>query len=527
MNNLEKEFKNRFSEQKQQVEQHESDDLWSAIAKDLDDSPAPVSYFRNLVKISASVLLLAMFIAGAWMFARWSETPGQIVPLTGNILQHPIQNSDVSSGTTTTAEPASLATPDRYPDNVQTSSLNGFEKSPSSNTGKAPHQSMPVPPLKNNRMTSDFKMAVRTTDESIQQHAGADSHFLEEYPKQFLQTSKNQNPAHPTSEQPTGQKDDMLAETASENLLRNPDSGVVPNSLQEGTDARNSTRDTLEKAPLFDPLNLLPANHASLFQNVKRQIMPFKKPAIQPDSKNDEPKQIQKHIGFETGINYTRLLFLSTDKSVLATKKNDTEKPEWGFSAALKTGLLWKNKWALNSGLEYHDYWTVFKTDQKDLPARINRLSRVYIDSSTGNIIRRIYEDTLAPGIATRNIVHYNNYRQISLPLELGMEKHAGKWMFGLNAGAVFSYSFRQTGRTLGNTVPFVDFNQESTVAPLKTFDIGLRIDPVLGYSLNKRVVLMLRPQWSWQQKSFILKSDMRANAHFWEMNVGLRYNLQ
>lgn len=568
MNNLENEYRKRFSDQKQQVSPSDADDLWSAIASDLDNDPKPAGSSRRLLKIPAVIALLALMCTGLWLITRQHEMPAALASENHQNIQSLKQNQDI------TVENANSATPAATPVPAENSNVTA---SPSASNVVIPDNT--TAPFKNQRITASSSASSVVTSDNTSSRIFSKTPQTEKTQQKTnttipLQPTLNTNPKIKPLQSTAGQDLQAAPNTA----LTEKNNTTLPTTLTEqpslqkqsehpafsSTDdqqassllhAANSPSASEHPAPfikpttenLSDTLPFISENNlkSTVLQELAnavsqkdstRTVVIEKAPEVQEHISEIVPvKQPKKqtllkwHFGLESGLNIANILFKSANNSVLADQKNSLEKPDWGYSAALRGGMLWKNKWAVNTGIEYHNFWTVFKTEYKSNVSVMldSQLVKVFLDASSGQVLRKVYADTSVTGVATRTIEHHNQYQQISLPLEIGMEKHTGKWMFGLNAGAVFSYTFRQAGRTLGATAPFVDFDKNSTAAPLKTFGIGLRVNPVLGYHLNERTILLLKPQWTTQQRSSILNSDMRANAHFWEMNIGLRYNLR
>jgi len=243
------------------------------------------------------------------------------------------------------------------------------------------------------------------------------------------------------------------------------------------------------------------------------------------------------HIGILGGANVIDIKYGSEDVPLLpelARLKTVSEKKEYGTTLGIQTGVLLKNRWLINSGIEYHQLWSKLDfEEQKNIQVlKENQLLKVWIDQFTGDTLQKYYNDTLVNAVAYRDLLHHNKYRKFSIPIEIGIQQDYEKFIFGLTAGAVFNFTTLQSGKTINKDQEVIDFEKDDSTAPFKNFDIGFRISPSVGYQLSDRWTISLQPRWDWQRKR-AEKSDLiifdvnqlSINVNQFNLNVGLKYS--
>ena len=245
--------------------------------------------------------------------------------------------------------------------------------------------------------------------------------------------------------------------------------------------------------------------------------------------KTNSPKPITWQISLLGGVNTTRFSYQSNENTRLVRLKQSAETSEWGNSYGANISLIWKKKWLLNTGLEYHQLWSRFEGITVDTfgVLKENQLLKVWLDGATGDTLDTHFGNTRVSALATQSVLHYNQYRHFSIPLEIGMRRASGKLIYGLNAGVVFSFTTAQSGRTFGKGANLVYFKEGESSAAFKDFHVGLRLSPIVGYPITKNWNLFLQPQWTYKRRSGFDGTDVKIGIHQFNLNIGLGYSLQ
>ena len=249
----------------------------------------------------------------------------------------------------------------------------------------------------------------------------------------------------------------------------------------------------------------------------------FSKSQFSPKQKET---QLSWQLGLWGGLNQTRIQYQSKAASDLAELKEETEKGLMAYSVGASVSMLWKKRWSLNSGLEYHQQFIKFDyLEQKNINVqKDNHLLKAWIHSTTKDTLKTLYGDTTIVALSKREVVHYNQYQKWSIPISIGFEQGKGSFIYGLKAGAVLNFSIAQSGKVLDEDTNILLFDKNSPAAPFKSFDLGFRVSPVLGYRISERLAFTFSPQWNWQLHPNYAGTAIRLQASLINMNVGMRY---
>ncbi len=290
---------------------------------------------------------------------------------------------------------------------------------------------------------------------------------------------------------------------------------------------KNTSTATSKETPIahVSPLFPLEQKTIKLFALAQYDLPSSVKQAY----KKRKPKPVVWQIGLFGGANFNSFKYKTDNLTDLAELKNTTETGEWGISTGLNASLLLKNRWLLSSGLEYHQLGTKFeyKEVENGEVLKENELLKVWIDEITNDTIKTLYGDTFVNATSTRHVLHYNKYKLISIPVEVGLQEDTGKLIFGTTLGAVFSINTFQKGRTLNKDTEIVDFDKESTTASFNNFSVGLRVSPFVGYRIADNWMISASPQMTWQAATNFDETEIKFNARQFNLNVGIGYSFK
>jgi len=241
-----------------------------------------------------------------------------------------------------------------------------------------------------------------------------------------------------------------------------------------------------------------------------------------------KPKAYSWQISLLGGVNNSLFNFKSTESSELAELKSETENGEWGVNVGLKAAMVLNNKWLLSSGLEYQNVSSIFDIVQTTNMQILkeDQIVKFLIDEISGDTIGTVLEDVLVDSVVTRTIVNHNRYQQLSIPLEIGVQKYHGDLMYGLQAGISVNFVTSQSGKTLDPSGEIVSFNSSDGFTPFRNFHIGYRVSPFIGYRVAKNWAFTFRPQLAFNPHAGFDSSDIQLRSSQFNFNVGVQYSL-
>jgi hypothetical protein len=191
--------------------------------------------------------------------------------------------------------------------------------------------------------------------------------------------------------------------------------------------------------------------------------------------------------------------FGATQDAELAALRKQNDKGQWGQSYALDVSLLWKSKLFVNTGIGYQINTSQFiYSQQKPITKTFDSVLQVVVIDTAGNILTTTYGSKTITDTIKSQLVSDNEYKSYRIPLELGFQVQKNRWLYGLKVGALFSFTTLQTGKTFNEEKTVAAFSKTSSFAPFKSFQVGFRATPFVGYRITKHLTARVEPRWSW-----------------------------
>ncbi len=234
-------------------------------------------------------------------------------------------------------------------------------------------------------------------------------------------------------------------------------------------------------------------------------------------------------VGFFAGINNANLNFIPdpNEQTILGDLKEQTEKGYWGSTYGIHVSAYARKSWMMKTGFELNDLWTKFDYTKVSTTPILKEdfLLKVWLDETQMDTLQTLYGDTLIDAIVTREVIHFNQYRQFSIPVLFGFYKKLDKLNLGMSAGPVLNFTTKQSGRSLDGQSEIAFFEQSDSSAPMNSFGIALRIEPTIGYHLTDNFSVNLYPQWTWQKHAAFDGTNVKTSMHQLNMNLGIGWS--
>lgn len=522
MAHIDNEFNKRFGNQQLPNDDFDTEGLWDAISEDLDDEQAAPGgdIFPQKWILGLSVFLIIGGILGIIYFKSNNDV---ITQKAENHLNQKVE-STAQNDIVISPSNSEKDTPSNIQTNVESGNLNITQTIPPKNTPeKQPNKIL--------KAASDAPQTSYSNNNTQKITPPEYTSFTENTPSLLTNTTNKTAYANSSlisinnstktlidneiKTNPTNLSTNNLIEKSIKTLVDNPTKDSPT------TSAENSTEVSITSLPSILVLAETNASKSPILAASQTTELPENK---QPKTQKSLPIKWQADLF--GGINTLHTKYQSNDYNDLAALKNTTAKQDLGTSYGINAGLLFKDRWLVNSGIEYHQLWSKFdyeKIEQFQV-LKEDVLLRVWIDAATGDTLNVMYSDTLVNATSTRTVLHHNQFQRISIPLEIGVQQNSGKFIYGITASTVFNFTNKQSGRTLDGSGEIVDFNENNATAPYKSFDIGWRVSPLVGYQLSENWSLTLRPQWTWNRNNNFDSTDIKTSFHQVNLNLGLRY---
>lgn len=480
MSNLDKEFNERFQYQKSSSDDDEMEDIWNAVESELDEESSERTFFYWFSGL-LGVLLLSFIVAGTtyWLV---SSTEQEVTIRIDSIEKNGIENTIEVKDVCLEEEVKSNA------HKVSSESENdlGMNKNELSIASKT-------------ELGFDEVVYVKLKKETVEKRAEALTNHLGEV--NFH--SENNLP------------ENEVTESIIINLKISETKEV---HLPITTDNNNPPKEEPILVQLIDTKKFTVKNSEQSLLNPD-VLLPSKDSIEQEGKKEKKVRNIAFALGVNGGINWTNQNYKGTNSNLT----NASLSGDFGQSYGLEAIVTLKDRWIIQSGFEYHNFWTKFdylNTDTEQVLNQ-NQLRKVWLDGT--DTLNAEYGDVLINRTTTREVIHHNQFTQISIPVELGFKNTTGKFTYGMTFGAAFNFLLNQSGKVFDETSEITEYDNESVIKPLSDFNLGLRLSPFVGYHLSEKVILGLKPHLMLQQN----KGDVQTNLSTSVRSVGLKIGLQ
>ena len=253
----------------------------------------------------------------------------------------------------------------------------------------------------------------------------------------------------------------------------------------------------------------------------------FSKTLEKTMNEKSSPQEEQKtaiEVSFSGGINSTSLTYNQSNNTTISDLKTQAENADYGQSFGVDLTLITNKGWVFSGGLAYNNAWTVFDytNNQSEQELRGSQLLKVWVNGM--DTLRREYGDALVNINTERIVKHHNQFTQFAIPLSIGYRMQKGKFSYGLNVGTSFNFLIKQSGRGLDEAGELiVAFDNSSTNAPLNQFNMGLSANAMLGYDLSDRLMINVMPSWTFQRHT---SGTQKLDIQQLGLNIGFRLRL-
>ncbi|MFT5167755.1 MAG: hypothetical protein ACI8P3_002993, partial [Saprospiraceae bacterium] len=322
----------------------------------------------------------------------------------------------------------------------------------------------------------------------------------------------------PESIHKAGSSPDLLPIEVSTLKNNNPESIDIFNAATNKQLSQNVTIEALDYLPSLPILPLA----------IKSAQPDF--PIIQnPDYK--KPPQVNHfQMGVYSGVNslFTHYKDKNTNPE-LWEELTAGNTPEWGLSTSLRLSWLRKGKYSLSTGIDFDNIRVKFQ-NVKEAETTVldeNYLTGFSIDPQTGDTIDKVYGAVMRRANAKRSVLHHNNFKLISIPLEIGIQQQKRKFGFGINIGISTTFFIAQNGRTLNSNreIQTIDDTIDDEL-PFRKFSFSYHLNPFVDYEISKRIKLRLSPVVRYQSHGLSGLYGLNQYSVFTSFNGGLVFKL-
>ena len=470
MSDLDKEFNKRFQYKKSASDDAELENLWNAVESELDEESSERPFFYFLPRFLGAFLLLSL-LAGTVYWIGLAD--GQKVLIDNNAIDKNVISRKNESKDICLEFP----TREEFESNTMDANDVSEKKDFSSITDE---KSL----VTANNTESEF--AENLNDKKESTYSG----------NILLTTIKEQRPTLNSSSIEENEQGVLV--TVDDNKLPN----VKPTS-----------------SPLIETKKFgVKHNEPEFFDLLLPQPKSVKKEA----KKETKPKDINFALGVNGGVNWNNQNYKGAP--TFGSLRNSAESGDYGQSYGVEAIMTLNDHWIIQTGFEYHKFWSKFDylNTQTEQVLKENQLTKVWLNGS--DTLRTEYNDVFVNRTSTREVLHHNQYNQLSIPLEFGFKNRTGKLSYGLTLGTSFNFIFNQSGKSFDELLDITEYDNNSVAKPLNDFNIGLRVNPFVGYHVSEKLMLGLKPNLMLQHHGGVMETDLSMNVQQFGLKLGLQF---
>ena len=241
----------------------------------------------------------------------------------------------------------------------------------------------------------------------------------------------------------------------------------------------------VEKSMSLEKVSLLsysfPRSEASL--NVSNTL----------ESKYYQEKQslLPYELSFVAGVNLFDNSFSTSNSSLstdVASALNRSNKNDWGYGGSLQLSWKFKDHFRFSLGADYQELRTKFdRIEVRNIS--VEEEDRIIgIDTNMQGEQVPIYGSLFFDATQTHTVLHHNQYKVLSIPIQFGIEKRFNRITIGTDLGIAYSFILQQQGRTLNQEGELVYFGEVEL--PFKKSLLTYQMSPFFSYSLSDRIAI-------------------------------------
>ncbi len=308
----------------------------------------------------------------------------------------------------------------------------------------------------------------------------------------------------------------------------------LSNTLKNGIDTiqTKETQGYLSYAErnAIKPFNPIRVNHIIQFSedfnvNHNLEIADLAGINVEPSAMHLNKPRIS--LGLKSGVNWSSFSY-DLQNNNLKNLLEMSASQVLGYNFGFGLSVDFDEQFFVSTGLSYNQSWIKFEanTTFADQMLLEDQLVKVRVDKMTRDTLEYIIKDTLVNATAHREVRHYNQYRFVNVPFELGVRKMlSDKLSFGLVGGVSLNFMTLQEGKTYDNENMIVEFSANDNPRPISKFSLGWRLSPQLNYRLSENLALQIASSLVTHNNIGVSDSE-RIKWRLVQLNVGLNYRL-
>lgn len=210
---------------------------------------------------------------------------------------------------------------------------------------------------------------------------------------------------------------------------------------------------------------------------------------------------------------------------LLAPQKSLTEQQRLGYGLEIKVTYLLRGNWQVSSGIEYLNLKSRFNYMHTRDTLVEGEKTYIETNATTGNFMGSFSQVELLDALTWRRVVHYNRYRQYSIPISVSRSLDVGNKVFlEMGAGLKYTLSSKERGRMLKDMATYQpeyitdsDFEYRNSM--------GLLIEFGAYYKLHQNWSVGIASRYSWRTKDIYSNGNITSRPHVLFSKVGIQYS--
>ena len=290
--------------------------------------------------------------------------------------------------------------------------------------------------------------------------------------------------------------------------------------------SENSNIKQLQKSVIIDCLETLNPQGIAIAKN---ELDLPQKAIVLPSVFSKKSKHPPLEISINAGVNTVFTKYRDVEnKANLFEDLSNSLSNNTGFSTTVKVSYLLNEKYSVSSGLSYSLTNEIFaRSSEKNATFLEENYLMAYELNPAGDTINPVYGPKLLNTIEQRDVLHHNQFRLISLPLEFGVRKQLGKLSMGLNVGFSYNFFLSQKGKSIDAQQEVYAFDDSSpSTKPFKKTFFAFQLNPFFDLKMTDKLKFRLSSTLKYQPQGISGLYEIKQYSIFLGIGGGLVYKL-
>lgn len=250
------------------------------------------------------------------------------------------------------------------------------------------------------------------------------------------------------------------------------------------------------------------------------------------------PKNLWKDhwaINVEGGV-HQHLWNIKNNSSIpedYSNLRNTTESSYLGYQGGFSINKISKKGWSFGAGFFYKRFWNKvsFNSTQTDSVLKNNVLVTIIVEPGTTNVLEEIYGSGKVKRTTYRNLIHFNQFDQIQIPLSFGYRSRSESrpLFYGVDYSFSTNIWLKRKGVVLDEfTQTLLLEDEHNNLINANRFNWSTNLSFLIGYEITNSTSIFLRSGIGYSISNWLSpSSNFAAHPVDFGLSLGIKRNIE